>query len=182
MAYKLHQLTGEEQSTIYKHIVEPDNELKGLEPKPRLILRKRDKKFFTKYVQNLEFNKLLGIDKANLANESQVNIQGNSRLLLNCIEKSFEDDIGKIRNFAIFVLHRCFLVAVSTPNQESAFRVFSVMNSRGMDLQATDIFKADIIGKIPKKSQDDYNERWERMEVDLGRDDFNELFSWGYPR
>ena len=44
--------------------------------------------------------------------------------------------------FTQFILTRCFLVVVSTPNQESAFRVFSVMNSRGLDLLPTDIIKS----------------------------------------
>lgn len=53
------------------------------------------------------------------------------------------------------------------------------MNTRGMSLQATDIIKADIIGKISGQDQKDlYNERWEDMEVELSRDGFNDLFSY----
>ena len=91
-------------------------------------------------------------------------------------DKSFVGDIAE--SFVRFLLQRCFLVAVSTPNQQSAFRVFSVMNSRGLDLQPTDIIKADIIGKIPEKSQENYNNRWEQMEIELGRAGFNDLFSF----
>ncbi|HIF60350.1 MAG TPA: DUF262 domain-containing protein [Rhodospirillales bacterium] len=178
LATLAYQLSGEERNTIYKYIVEPGNEFEGLDPKPRLTLRERDKEFFSKYVQNLDFHTLLSFDRANLKNESQANIQANSKHLLGCIDKSFAGDIAEIKSFVRFLLQRCFLVAVSTPNQQSAFRVFSVMNSRGLDLQPTDIIKADIIGKIPEKSQDDYNNRWEEMEIELGRAGFNDLFSF----
>ena len=173
-----YQLSGEDRRTIYKYILEPGNEFEGLDPKPRLTLRERDKEFFTKYVQNLDFDALLSVDRANFKNESQENIQANSKHLLVCIKKSFAGDISKIKSFVSFLLKRCFLVAVSTPNQQSAFRVFSVMNSRGLDLQPTDIIKADVIGKIPEKPQEDYNNRWEEMEVELGRAGFNDLFSF----
>ena len=53
------------------------------------------------------------------------------------------------------------------------------MNSRGLDLQPTDIIKADIIGKLnTDKEREEYNERWEDMEVELGRGGFNDLFSY----
>lgn len=58
-----------------------------------------------------------------------------------------------------------FLVIVSTTSRESAFRIFSVLNSRGLDLLPIDIIKADIIGKISKndiytkKGTKDFNGR-----------------------
>ena len=53
------------------------------------------------------------------------------------------------------------------------------MNSRGLDLQPTDIIKADIIGKL--KSETDrqyYNDKWEEMEVELTREGFRDLFTY----
>ena len=79
--------------------------------------------------------------------------------------------------FGAFLVQRCFLVAVSTPSQQSAFRVFSVLNSRGLDLLPTDIIKSDIVGNIKSQNkQDEVTERWEELEVQTGRDGFAELF------
>lgn len=73
---------------------------------------------------------------------------------------------------------RCFLVAVSTPSQESAFRVFSVLNSRELDLLHTDIIKSDVIGRINSKTKrDEINEKWEDLEIRTGRNDFELLFN-----
>ena len=135
-------LEGEQRDTLCKYIQEPGNEFEGLEPKPRLTLRKRDQAFFSKYVQALDFKQLSGFDDKSLDNESQINIKKNSQLFLERIEKSLSKNAESIKGFVIFLVQRCFLVAVSTSSQQSAFRVFSVMNSRGLDLQPTDIIKA----------------------------------------
>ena len=172
-------LEEKQRDTLCKYIQEPGNEFEGLEPKPRLTLRERDKEFFSKYVQALDFEQLSNIDDNNLDNESQINIKKNSQLFLKRIEENLGNIAESIKGFVTFLLRRCFLVAVSTPSQQSAFRVFSVMNSRGLDLQPTDIIKADIIGKLTTdKERDEYNERWEDMEVQLGRSGFNDLFTY----
>lgn len=171
-------MQGNQRDTLCKYILEPGNEFEGLEPKPRLTLRDRDKSFFLKYVQELRFEELFILDDQGLGNESRTNIKKNSQLFKDKVSASF-DDAEKIKDFVAFLLQRCFLVAVSTPSQQSAFRVFSVMNSRGLDLQPTDIIKADVIGKLKTdRDRDAYNERWEDMEVELGRSGFNDLFSF----
>ncbi len=172
-------LEGKQRDTLSKYIQEPGNEFEGLEPKPRLTLRERDKTFFAKYVQALNFEQLVDLDEKSLDNESQINIKKNSQLFLQRIETNLGHSSESTKGFIAFLLQRCFLVAVSTPSQQSAFRVFSVMNSRGLDLQPTDIIKADIIGKLATdKERDEYNERWEDMEVELGRGGFNDLFTY----
>lgn len=160
------------------YILEPGKKMEGIQAKPRLALRERDREFFAKYVQNLRLAELLELDAVSLENESRRNIQNNARYLLAQIEKRLTDSEAVAR-FINFLLTRCYLVAVSTPSQESAFRVFSVMNSRGLDLQHTDIIKADMIGKIAGEvARHKYNEKWEDMEVELTRSGFNDLFSY----
>lgn len=172
-------LEGDQRDTLSKYIQEPGNEFEGLDPKPRLTLRERDNSFFAKYVQALDFEGLVGLDNKSLDNESQVNIKKNSELFLQRIKRDLVNSTDSIKKFVSFLLQRCFLVAVSTPTQQSAFRVFSVMNSRGLDLQPTDIIKADIIGNLSTdKERDEYNARWEDMEVELGRSGFNDLFTY----
>ena len=168
----------DEQKTLQEYIIEPGNQFEDLSPKPRLTLRERDREFFHHYVQSLEFDDLLALDSIQLENESQRNIQLNSRLLLDRIGSKFTDRPQDLRDFIGFLMRRCYLVTVSTPSQQSAFRVFSVMNSRGLDLQPTDIIKADTIGNISSALQNEYNDRWEDMEVELGRDGFNDLFAY----
>lgn len=166
----------ESGSDFDKYILEPGNELEDLKTKPRLTLRERDRDFFKKYVQEKRFDDLLSMDSARLATDSQRNIQSNSRFFLKQFQTTFGDDSNKIWKFGKFLIQRCYLVVVSTPSQQSAFRIFSVLNSRGLDLLPTDIIKADVIGRVSQERRDDFTERWEEIEVRTGRDGFNDLF------
>ncbi|MBB4303886.1 hypothetical protein GGD81_002938 [Rhodobium orientis] len=160
------------------YILEPGKKMEGIRPKPRLTLRERDIEFFENYIQNFRLDELFELSESSLSNESQINIKLNSKYILNKIEKKFEE-VADLEDFVRFLMTRCYLVAVSTPTQESAFRVFSVMNSRGLDLQPTDIIKADVIGKLrDEAARRCYNEKWEEMEVKLTRGGFNDLFSY----
>lgn len=169
---------GDEKDELRSYIIEPGKKMEGIRPKPRLTLRERDHAFFTKYVQQLNLDALSALDPASLENESQVNIQANATYYTNALKEKFST-VEDLQAFGRFLLTRCYLVAVSTSSQESAFRVFSVMNSRGLDLQPTDIIKADIIGKLTTETdRRHYNQKWEDMEVSLTRGGFNDLFSF----
>ena len=169
---------GEDKDELRDYILEPGKKMEGILPKPRLSLRERDRAFFAKYIQSLKLDELIDLDASSLDNESQVNIRANARHFAQAVADALPTP-DKLREFVTFLLTRCYLVAVSTASQESAFRVFSVMNSRGLDLQPTDIIKADIIGKL--KSEADrgiYNDKWEEMEVELTREGFRDLFTY----
>ena len=58
------------------------------------------------------------------------------------------------RRLASFLAQRCFLVVVTVADQDSAYRIFSVLNDRGLELGATDILKADIIGGLAAAGAD----------------------------
>ena len=168
-------LEGERRDKLHKeYICEPGNEFEGLEKKPRLTLRDKDKEFFSDYVQSLEFEEC----SKNPENQSQKNIKDNSQLFIQKIKNCFDNN-DDIVTFTQFLLTKCFLVAVSTPTQESAYRVFSIMNTRGLDLQTTDIIKADIIGQLKtEEDRKEYSKRWENMEDELKRRRFNDLFTY----
>ncbi|MDP2203750.1 MAG: DUF262 domain-containing HNH endonuclease family protein [Methylicorpusculum sp.] len=171
-----HLAPGTYKESLKKYICEPGDEIEQLAPRPRICLRERDKAFFADYVQSMQFDELLSFDPAQLANESQRNIQANAKLLLNRIQNAVAIDTDFIKRFASFLVLRCFLVVVSTPSQQSAFRVFSVLNSRGLDLLPTDIIKSNVIGNIPPAKQEEFTDKWEELEVETTRNGFAELF------
>lgn len=176
LAALTHQASGNIRDSLNRYLCEPGNELEGLEQKPRLTLRERDKDFFHHYIQQVRLAELLALDPAQLDNESQRNIRENAKLFVDRLQATFGHDQTAVTAFGSFLVQRCFLVAVSTPSQQSAFRVFSVLNSRGLDLLPTDIIKSDVIGTIPSGLQDEYTKTWEALEVETGRDGFAEAF------
>ena len=157
------------------YIIEKGSPTKGIPAKPRVTIREREKDFFRKYVQEFRFDELVQMDIDNQNTEAKKNIILNASLLKKDVEQFFPN-IEALKAFGSFVLNRCFIVQVTTSTREAAFRIFSVMNNRGLDLKATDIFKANLIGVLPESLQDDYTDKWEEIEVELGRDGFNDLF------
>lgn len=139
----------------------------------RLTLRNRDKEFFRKYVQDEGGLEKLRKLEATLS-DSQERIRDNSRYYLSRLEALPED---RREQLARFIISGCYLVVVSTSDDDSAHRIFSVLNSRGLDLSLTDILKADVIGAVPVAEQEDYSDRWEELEERLGRTAFQDLFS-----
>jgi len=171
------RFSGELRADFENYIREPGRASQGLKPKPRLALRERDRSFFADHVQTLQLENLLGYEPAQLGNESQRNIQANTRLMLDRLDRCFGSDVEDLCKFGAFLVQRCFLVAVSTPSQQSAFRVFSVLNSRGLDLLPTDIIKSEVIGNLPALKREPFTDRWEELEDETGRNGFAELFS-----
>jgi uncharacterized protein with ParB-like and HNH nuclease domain len=77
-----------------------------------------------------------------------------------------------------FIVNRCFMIDVSvyTPDLDSVYHIFSVLNGRGLDLSYPDILKAEILGTISQDQQESYAAKWEEMESLLGREEFEKLF------
>ncbi|EAZ88337.1 DUF262 domain-containing protein [Crocosphaera chwakensis] len=174
----LSKLLPDNQQFLENLICQPENPLIGNPARPRLYLRQRDQDFFEKYIQISEgLEDIEEIAVQNLS-DPQKNIINNTQILLKRISKKLPEESQKVR-LTQFILQRCYLVAVSTPDFESAYRIFSVLNDRGLDLSVTDILKADLIGKISNDQslENQYTKKWEDIEVKLGRDNFQELFS-----
>ncbi|WP_103108854.1 DUF262 domain-containing protein [Brevibacillus reuszeri] len=154
-------------------LYEKGNMLKGTQDRYRLTLRDRDAEFFKTYIQKEKGIEELKTLQTSLTS-SQKNIRDNALLFIRNIE---ELDVTDRISLAMFIIKRCFLVVVRTPDFDSAYRIFSVLNDRGLDLTHSDILKAEVIGNIPENKQDMYTEKWEEAEDELGRDVFKELFA-----
>jgi hypothetical protein len=173
LAALVEKLSADEARSLAKYINEPGDLAEDRPPRSRLTLRERDQGFFHRYVQTEgALAKLVALDRDDLT-DPQKNIKANAKLYIDNLA-----DLDGEEAFALgkFIVNRCYLVAVSTPSMQSAYRIFSVLNDRGLDLLPCDILKSDIIGNIPEARREDYTEKWEDAEDDLGREAFNDLF------
>jgi hypothetical protein len=158
-----------------KRIFQKGDEALMTDDKPRLKTRSQDQAFFFKYIQeSSKLNDLFSLNQK--LNDSQTNILENTKAIYKILEVLDEKTLKRLTQF---LLSGCFVVVVTTPNVESAYRIFSVMNDRGLDLSATDILKNHITSKISEGNgkQESYTRIWESIEEDVGRDNFNSLFS-----
>ena len=162
------------RNVLDKYVRGASDPFAGLEGQFRLSVRQRDREFFRNNVQGM--NKLpsfLTSSPSNLA-DSQERMYENGKYMwdkLSEIDEQLRDSLTS------FLVQHCYLVVVSTSDQSSAYRIFSVMNDRGLDLSPTDILKAEIIGALSVGIRSQYTEKWEDIEEELGRDNFRDLFA-----
>lgn len=167
-------LSPESGLEVTNYIYQKGSKVEGTKDRYRLKLRERDEEFFRKYIQDgKNLDSLLELDTSQLT-DSQRNIQTNAKYFLEELKQTSEQ---QLEQFVCYLMTRCFLVVVSTPDLDSAYRIFSILNARGLNLSLTDLLKSEIIGSIPSSQQEKYTRIWENEEEDLGRETFQELFA-----
>lgn len=143
-----------------------------MEDRFRLTLRERDAEFFQENVQRED-----GLERLQEMTDSLTDSQQRVRTnALHLHQKLQGLEEARLEALAKFVLTRCYLVVVSTPDLDSAYRIFSVLNDRGLELSHADILKAEVIGATPEQSRSIYARKWEDIEEELGREAFQNLF------
>ena len=169
--------TESDRNDTHNYIYAPARESAGIQGHYRLNVRERDRGFFQDNIQIMgRLPSLLKRPPANIP-DSQRRMFENASYLYNSLAKRDE----KLRKILTqFLAQRCYLVVVSASNQNSAYRIFSVLNDRGLDLSPTDILKADIIGSLEKNVRSQYARIWDTIEEGLGRDGFRDLFAHIY--
>ena len=67
--------------------------------------------------------------------------------------------------FPIRILNNCILLPIEADNQNTALRIFSTLNDRGMPLSDADIFKAQFYKYFSNRGQKkEFIERWKELE------------------
>ena len=147
---------------IHKLIEEPAVGWEDKAARPRLALRPRDNQFFLENVQQQGGTLgLVGLSDNIPETDAQRGLRDNAKALYEELQ-GLTSDLRK--DLFRLIARRAFLVIVATPDLNSAYRIFSVMNARGLPLSPQDIFKSQIIGAIPEDQKQHYADRWDRLE------------------
>lgn len=77
--------------------------------------------------------------------------------------------IENLPEFVAYIFDRALFIYVSTSNTEDAFRMFTILNDRGIPLTAADILKSQNIGSLKnEKNVQKYAQLWEDIEAKYG--------------
>jgi uncharacterized protein with ParB-like and HNH nuclease domain len=161
----------EKQIDRRSYIFQKANADRGTSERFRLLLRTRDRPFFLKHIQQPDATDALP-DIGTLEG-SQYRIAANARYLREQLEPLDESQRDAL---VAFIIQRCYLVVVAVPTAEAARRIFTVLNARGLDLTPTDILKAALLDRAGASRELELAERWESVELAIGRDGMVELF------
>lgn len=162
--------------SVTPFLYEEGDEMLGKATGYRFTAREEDATFFRQYIQEPGGIAQL-VASTDKLKDSRLRYRENATLLLEKAKALSPDDLNALWKF---LANDCSLVVISTPDLEAAYRIFSVLNNRGLDLAPIDIIKAEVLGSIRRIGGEDkaraYSKKWSAIESQLGRDAFGELF------
>ncbi|WP_208358941.1 DUF262 domain-containing protein [Helicobacter pylori] len=92
-----------------------------------------------------------------------------------------EKEIKNINNFIEWLYSNVKFITIICPNIDKALRIFNVLNTRGLALNATDIFKGELLKELAKEEdQKKLVSRWNALSQKCSDNDLTieTLFSW----
>lgn len=99
--------------------------------------------------------------KSNGSSKSKNNYLKNAICLKNYLEKK---EIENIDDFIDWLYCNVVFVTITCPDADKALRIFNVLNARGLALNATDIFKGELLKELTEeKEQEELATRWEDL-------------------
>lgn len=162
--------------SVTPFLYEEGDEMLGKATGYRFTAREEDATFFRQYIQEPGGIAQL-VASTDKLKDSRLRYRENATLLLEKAKALSPDDLNALWKF---LANDCSLVVISTPKPEAAYRIFSVLNNRGLDLAPIDIIKAEVLGSIRRIGGEDkaraYSKKWSEIESQLGRDAFGDLF------
>ncbi|RDI98945.1 DUF262 domain-containing protein [Dyella solisilvae] len=80
--------------------------------------------------------------------------------------------------FVSYLLNNTLFIYVATEDLDDAFRLFTILNDRGIPLSNSDILKAKNLGAVTKDTERTrWATYWETVEGEMGRDEFDRFLS-----
>ncbi|MCQ2687192.1 DUF262 domain-containing protein [Helicobacter pylori] len=92
-----------------------------------------------------------------------------------------EKEIEYINDFIKWLYFKVVFIKTTCPNVSMALRIFSILNARGLPLNATDIFKGELLKELAKEEdQKKLVSRWNALSQKCSDNDLTmeTLFSW----
>jgi hypothetical protein len=132
-------LPAEYRDSITSRLYEPPNALATSPGRHRLCPKQGDAIFFTTFIQAEG-----GLRR--LFEQPHADLTDGQQNMLTIARHFWDEFSGKDKEqreaLARYLIERCLMVVISAPGLVSAYRVFSVLKSRGVDLTDADILKA----------------------------------------
>lgn len=156
---------------LLSYVRSKQNVFAGTKSEPVVEISERYQKFFAKLI----YQPLEAQTEQNLSKPEQLLLQ-NFIYFQNAVRTAKNFDPIK---FGVFVLQRCVVASLRARQEQSALRIFTVLNDRGVDLHPVDILKAQLISNsgASEEERERYARDWEEYEYTLGRTEFLNLFN-----
>lgn len=163
-----------------EYIYQKPDTIENIPERVRIIflIRPEVERFINEYVKTEGgTNKEEELKKIrNSSPDISVRNMANAILKIREIFRNNENDINLIKLLA-FLANKVLMIYVATEELEDAFRLFMILNDRGIPLRNSDILKSINIGALEREEDKKYYAKfWESAEGDLG-DDFDRFLN-----
>ena len=176
----IRDLTKDKQlkTTCKKIIYQDENEFDSTPERIRVIfdIREEVKEFVDKFIK--VDNGLTNVDnlKKELENTKDLSIKNMITAIME-IQAYFErTDTLSVENFFKYLNNKVLMIYVSSSSLEDAFKLFTVMNDRGIKLRNSDILKAENLRLVSSTNREKFAKDWEKIE-NYFEDDFDVFLS-----
>lgn len=157
----------EKLKNICKEIIYQDeNEFDGTPERIRIIfdIREEVKEFVDKFIKVDASLTNMNNLKQELKNTKDLSIKNMITAIIE-IQAYFErNDTISVENFFKYLNNKVLMIYVSSSSLEDAFKLFTVMNDRGIKLRNSDILKAENLRLVSSTNRESLAKEWEKIE------------------
>ncbi|GAB6122461.1 DUF262 domain-containing protein [Dysgonomonas termitidis] len=161
-----------------KYIFQEEDKDTNTPERIRLLykIRSEVEKFIDEYVkpENSIIDKWEDIKRIAIE-DKDVSIKNMANAIVS-IRTYFEDN-KNIDTFFPYLLQYVLMIYVYSEQLEDAFRLFTILNDRGVKLRNSDILKAQNLQYVPDSERTKYGLQWEELESELG-EEFDRFLSF----
>lgn len=165
------------KETCEKIIYQNANEFDGTPERIRIIFDIRDevKEFVNDFIKPTDGTK--DSEKITVVRDKtdDLSIKNMVNAILE-IKKYFQNSEVTIEQFFKFLNNKVILIYVASESLEDAFKMFTILNSRGVKLRNSDILKAENLRLVGTTNQKKYARHWEEIE-NYFKEDFDVFLS-----
>lgn len=162
----LRDLVSDDKSkkTIQDKIYQEEDLLESIPERTRITYKIRDNvsDFMRTYL--IEANGTLKVDELKeWSQNDNVSLSHMANAIL--VLRDLLHDKNNLLSFVKFIFNNAMFIYVSTDNTEDAFRMFTILNDRGVPLTNADILKSQNIGELANQNEiKKYAALWEEIE------------------
>jgi len=173
------ELKEEVKETCQELIYQKGSSIKQLPERTRLVFSTKEsvQDFINTYIKTVgatvNEEELTKVAKQ----VSDISVQNMAKAVLEIRKFFTNNETIKPEEFLTFLINKVLLIYVATENLEDAFRLFMILNDRGIPLRNSDILKSMNLGALDNEvDKIKYAKIWEQAEGELG-DDFDRFLN-----
>jgi len=169
---------------LTSYLYQEEDEYKGIPAEMRIIPWEDLKDMFKKYIYEPGgIKKFVGdferkLIKYNDTQDPRYHLYEAISVFAEKLREKLQEP-NDLERFVKYLLNQVYLVYIKTAAFASAFRLFNVLNTRGLPLNTSDLLKSENIGEIKEESMRlQYAKIWRDIENNLGREELENVIAF----